>query len=179
MRAHLSKAKKILSDWKGDSYAFGWNVLEMAGHYASKFGRKCTLVVTELGQTWTEEARAKVESSLKRNAVDFEIVTGARPNAPLDDLYRISHQVARSKSEGIIALGGGSTIDAAKAAAVLNTYSPTEVFDILGAKLSEADSIEPYFGTGLVTRLQEKTGRAVMPVIALSLIHISEPTRPY
>jgi hypothetical protein len=28
----------------------------------------------------------------------------------------------------------------------------------------DADSIEPYFGTGLVTKVKEKTGRPVMPV---------------
>ena len=167
MKTCLDQAQKILKAWKGDSYTFGRNVLEAAGPYSSRLGRKCTLVVTELGQAWIEESRAKVEASLKGNAVDFEIVGGARPNAPREDLYRISHQVARSRSEAIIALGGGSTIDASKAAAILNTYFPSEVIDALGAKISEADSIEPYFGTGLVTRLKEKTGRIVMPVIAL------------
>jgi alcohol dehydrogenase class IV len=32
---------------------------------------------------------------------------------------------------------------------------------------TDADSIEPYFGTGLVTKMKEKTGRPVMPVIAV------------
>lgn len=167
MKAYLDRSQKILKDWKGDSYTFGRNVLEAAGPYAGKFGRKCTLVITELGQAWIAEARTRVESSLKKNGVSFEVIAGARPNAPREDLYRISLQVARSKSEFIIALGGGSTIDAAKAAAVLNTYSPSEVIDGLDAKASEADGIEPYFGTGLVSRLREKTGKAVMPVIAL------------
>jgi alcohol dehydrogenase class IV len=92
---------------------------------------------------------------------------GARPNAPREDLYRISHRVARSGSDAIVALGGGSTIDAAKAAAVLNTYSPSEVIACLGAKTSEADGIEPFFGTGQVSKLREKTGKAVLPVIAV------------
>jgi alcohol dehydrogenase class IV len=65
----------------------------------------------------------------------------------------------------IIALGGGSTIDAAKSAAILNTYSPSEVMEILGTSQEEADSIEPYFGTGLVTKMKERTGRSVLPVI--------------
>jgi alcohol dehydrogenase class IV len=64
-------------------------------------------------------------------------------------------------------LGGGSTIDASKAAAVLNTYSPQEVMEILGTSVGEADSIEPYFGTGLVTKMKDRTGRSVMPVVVV------------
>ncbi len=39
--------------------------------------------------------------------------------------------------------------------------------EVLGAGLGDADSIEPYFGVGIVTRIKEKTGRAVMPVVAV------------
>jgi alcohol dehydrogenase len=37
----------------------------------------------------------------------------------------------------------------------------------LGTSVDEADSIEPYFGTGAVTKMKEKTGRSVMPVVAV------------
>jgi alcohol dehydrogenase len=167
MNAVLDRSRKILETWKGPSYTFGRNVLQAAGPAARPFGEKCLLVVTELGRGWIEGARTEVESSLRENGVRYEVVAGARPNAPREDLYRISLQAARSKSDFIIAFGGGSTIDAAKAAAVLNTYAPSEVRDALGAGASEADGIEPYFGTGLVSRLLEKTGKAVMPVLAL------------
>jgi len=35
----------------------------------------------------------------------------------------------------------------------------------LGVSQEDADSIEPYFGTGLVTKLKESTGKPVLPVI--------------
>jgi len=167
MKEYFLKAEKILKDWKGDSYTFGEEVLDMTGKYARKYGKKATLVVTELGQSWIEKALEQVRASLKANGVVFETINGARPNAPREDVYRISLQVARAKSEVIVALGGGSTIDAAKAAAVLNTYSPAEVMEILGAGWGDADSIEPYFGTGLVTKMREETGRSVMPVVGV------------
>jgi len=158
---------KVLRDWKGDSYTFGEDVLDATGKYARKYGRKATLVVTELGQGWIEKALEQVKSTLQANGVAFEAISGARPNAPREDVYRISLQVARAKSEMIVALGGGSTVDAGKAAAVLNTYSPAEVMEILGAGGGDADSIEPYFGTGLVTKMREGTGRPVMPVVGV------------
>ncbi len=167
MKDYFLKAEKILRDWKGDSYAFGQNVFDTTGKFAKPYGKKAAFVVTELGQPWIEKPLEQVKSALKANGIAFELINGARPNAPREDVYRISLQVARSKSDVIVALGGGSTVDAAKAAAVLNTYSSSEVMDILGAKMGEADSIEPYFGVGVVTRIKEKTGRPVMPVVAV------------
>jgi len=167
MKESIERAKEILKDWKGDAYTFGEDVLGATGKYVLQHGKKATLVVTELGQAWIEQPLEKVKASLKTNGVEFEAISGARPNAPREDVYRISLQVARLKSEVVVALGGGSTIDAGKAAAILNTYSPEEVKEVLGASVSDADSIEPYFGTGLVTKMKEKTGRAVMPVVAV------------
>jgi alcohol dehydrogenase len=167
MRQIMEHAKKVLKDWKGDSYTFGEDVLEAAGKYAKQYGKKAALVVTELGQSWIEGPLERVKASLKGNGVAFDTINGARPNAPREDVYRISLQVARSKADLIVALGGGSTIDAGKAAAVLNTYTPSEVMQILEASVSDADSIEPYFGTGIVTTIRQKTGRAVMPVVAV------------
>ena len=167
MKDSMERAKKILKDWKGDSYTFGENVLEATGKYAKKYGKKAALVVTELGQAWIEKPLDQIKTSLKNNGVAFDLISGARPNAPREDVYRISFQVARSKADVIVALGGGSTIDAGKAAAILNTYSSPEVMAILGAGVGDADSIEPYFGTGTVTKMKEKTGRTVMPVVAV------------
>jgi alcohol dehydrogenase len=167
MRQIMEQAKKVLREWKGDSYTFGEDVLEATGKYAKQYGKKACLVVTELGQSWIEKPLERVKASLKANGVAFDTINGARPNAPREDVYRISLQVARSKADLIVALGGGSTIDAGKAAAVLNTYTPPEVMQVLGASVSDADSIEPYFGTGIVTTIRQKTGRPVMPVVAV------------
>ena len=167
MKQSVDQAKKVLKDWKGDSYTFGEDVLEATGKYAKQYGKKAALVVTELGQSWIEGPLERVRASLKANGVVFDTVNGARPNAPREDVYRISLQVARSKADLIVALGGGSTIDAGKAAAVLNTFTPSEVMQFLGASVSDADSIEPFFGTGIVTTIKQKTGRSVMPVVAV------------
>jgi len=167
LKEEFKKAEEILRNWKGDAYTFGQDVLEEAGRHAARFGKRALLVVTELGQPWNEKPLERIKKSLKGNGVPFELANGARANAPREDVYRISLQVARSKSDVIVGFGGGSTIDAAKAAAVLNTYASPEVTEILGAGAADADSIEPYFGVGTVTRMKERTGRPVMPVVAV------------
>lgn len=167
MKESIDRAKKILNDWKGDGYTFGEDVLDATGKYTAQFGKKAIVVVTGLDHPWVVRPLDQVKASLMENGVVFETINGARPNAPREDVYRISHQVARSKSDVIVALGGGSTIDAVKAAAILNTYSPGEVVEILGANVREADSIEPYFGIGIITKMKEKTGKSMMPVVAV------------
>lgn len=167
MRESFEQAKKVLRNWKGDSYAFGEDILDETGSWVKRYGRKAALIVTELGQSWIERPMERVKESLRFHGVTFEIINGARPNAPREDVYRISFQVARAGAEVVVPLGGGSTIDAGKAAAVLNTYSSSEVIMHLKAAVPDADSIEPYFGTGLVTVIKEKTGRPVIPVVAV------------
>lgn len=167
MRETIERAKKILFDWKGSSYIFGEDVLDTTGKVTAQFGKRILFVVTELGHPWIEKPLDQIKRSLKDYGLNVELINGARPNAPREDVYRISLQVARSMADAIVALGGGSTIDAAKAAAILNSFTPKEVSEILGVPPEEADSIEPFFGTGMVTKLQEKTGRRVMPVIAV------------
>ena len=52
MKDNIERAKKILKDWKGESYTLGENVLDATGKYARQYGKKAALVVTELGQAW-------------------------------------------------------------------------------------------------------------------------------
>jgi len=167
MKELMEKARKILVEWKGNSYAFGDGALKKVGGFAKPLGRKSLLAVADLGQQWVEPVRKEVANSLKEQGVAFQTILGAAPNAPREDLYRIAQQLSRSKADLIIAIGGGSTIDAAKAAAVLVTYSPEEVQKALGANEAMAGTIEPYFGLGNVTKVKEATGRPVLPNIAV------------
>ena len=75
------------------------------------------------------------------NVVDFAgvevlaIVDGAAPNAPREDLARITSAIARRTPDVAVSFGGGSTIDAVKAAEV----------SALGGR------IDDYFGTAWST----------------------------
>ncbi len=119
MNPDLELATHLLKAWKGPSYTFGRGVLNAVGAAARPFGRKAALVVADFGLDWVEPSRNKVVESLAAAGVESESVLGARPNAPREDLYRIALHAARIKADVLVALGGGSTIDSAKAAAVL------------------------------------------------------------
>jgi alcohol dehydrogenase class IV len=79
-------------------------------------------------------------------------VQGAGPNAPREDLARITAELANLDPDAIVSFGGGSTLDATKAAEVLRT---------LGG------DVEDYFGTGLVTQRLTDSGKRLTPHVAI------------
>ncbi len=147
------RASELLRQFKGDNYAFGLDVLDETGPLAASLGR-CALVITGS----SAEATDKVTASLQQNGVALaggRVVSGARPNAPQEDVYRLQGHILHCKPDCVVVIGGGSGIDAAKAAIVLaslGSYSP---------------EIETYFGTNRVTEVLDETGRALMPLLAV------------
>ncbi|MGD9155838.1 MAG: iron-containing alcohol dehydrogenase, partial [Bacillota bacterium] len=149
------KAAQLLKDYKGDSYCFGLNVLERIGELAENLGQSALVIANT---RYLKPVVAQVITSLEKHHVILageRIVPNAGPNCPREDVYRIESYILHYKPDCLIALGGGSSIDAAKAANVLATlgeYSP---------------EIDTYFGTGLVTKALEETGKRLRPLITV------------
>ncbi len=152
---YKNKAKNMLNDWKKGNYAFGLGVLDKVGDFAKRAGESTMLVVTGWGyEKWTEPLMEDIESFLKDKNIDIlDIIRGARANAPREDVYRIANQIGKKKPDSIIAVGGGSTIDAVKTASVLSTL--------------DSDDVEPYFGMGLVTKELVAEGKKLPSIIAV------------
>ncbi len=149
--AKFDTARRLLREFKGDRYIQGLGVLPHVGQAAAALGQRAALVRSTF--PGTTEHVATIRQALKAANVDVlgEIV-GARPNAPLEDLARITAELAALNPNVIVTFGGGSTIDTAKAAEVLRT---------LGG------DIEGYFGTRLVTRGLGESGKQLAPHVAI------------
>ncbi|MFB3826949.1 MAG: iron-containing alcohol dehydrogenase [Bryobacteraceae bacterium] len=144
-------ARTLLRRFKGESYRNGFGVLSSAGPMAAALGRRAILIRD--GFPGSEKHTAAIVESLTGAGVRVDgVIDGAAPNAPREDLARIAAEVARLDPEVIVSFGGGSTIDAAKAAEVLRTLGGV---------------IDDYFGVGLVTAALEKGGRKLRPHIAI------------
>jgi alcohol dehydrogenase len=167
MEQVMENAKKLLTEWKGDSYSFGFEVLSKLGDYAAQFGKRCLLIVSDLGQGWMAGNLKSITDSLQAKEVKGETILGAGPNAPREDLYRLALHVARTRPDFIIAVGGGSTIDAAKAANVLAAFSPEDAKKALQAPEPSASTVDPYFGVGNVTKVKSVSGKSLLPMIAV------------
>jgi len=158
MSALKDRASALLQDWKGETYAFGSGVLDDApGRFAAGFGRRA-LFVGPVSSGWFSPIRGRILTSLKKAGVEVvEEVLSAAPNAPVEDVYRIHGRIMHRKPDVLVVADGGSGIDAVKAAAVLAT---------LGDIHSE---IDPFFGVGQVTAACKRSGRSVMPVVAVMM----------
>ncbi len=150
------QATKLLKDWKKDEYIFGLGVLDQIGEIAKRFGKKA-LVVSNY--TYLTSVADQVMASLKESGIELLTpvpVPDAKPNAPKEDVYRIESYILHHQPDFLVAIGGGSSIDACKGAAVLATY---------GKEVTS--EIDHYFGTNLVTEAQEKTGKKLLPILAI------------
>ncbi len=152
----MKRAYTLLKDWKGDSYVHGLGVLDQVGPLAAKFGKRA-LVVSNT--TYMKPVADRVVSYLNAAGVELAgnmIAPDAKPNAPREDVYRLESYILHTKPDCIVVIGGGSAIDAVKAANALAT---------LGAKVTP--EIDHYFGTNVVSKSLDETGSSLLPVIAV------------
>jgi len=121
MNELFTKSRDLLSQWKGKSYVFGRGVMPELGKMAAGFGKNALVVCNT---TYMKPVADSVADSLSKAGVSLAggvIVPDAGPNAPRADVYRIETYILHHKPDVIIAVGGGSTIDACKAANFLAT----------------------------------------------------------
>jgi alcohol dehydrogenase len=147
----FDRAQQLLRKFKGDNYAFGAGALAKVGEMASQLGKSAVVIYTVYPGVEKVVEQVKDFLGSARVTVLGELI-GAAPNAPREDVSRLGDQVGELKPEVIVVIGGGSTIDAAKAASVLAT---------LGGP------IDRYFGTALVTDALAASGKKLIPVVAV------------
>jgi alcohol dehydrogenase len=150
----FKRAQALLHEFKGDSYLYGPDVLPEVGQKIAAAGKKAALIRGTFAGS--DDYVEIIRSSLAESGVDLVAeIRGARPNSPREDLFRITENLRETDADVIVSFGGGSTIDAAKAAEVLRTLN---------------DDIDMYFGTGLVTRSLQESGKSLTPHTAIQTI---------
>jgi len=159
----FEKARALLHEFKGNSYLFGTDVLPKAGERVAAAGKKAALVRDTFNGS--DDYVRIIRNSLAESGVNLVAeIRGARPNCPREDLFRIADRLRGTEADVLVSFGGGSTIDAAKAAEILRTLN---------------GEIDAYFGTGLVTKaLQDRskslTTHVAIQTVASSAAHLTK-----
>jgi alcohol dehydrogenase len=150
----FKKAQELLHEFKGDSYLYGPDVLPQVGQRVAAAGKKAALIRGTFAGS--DDYVEIIRNSLAESGVNLVAkIRGARPNCPREDLFRIAENLRETDADVIVSFGGGSTIDAAKAAEVLRTLN---------------GDIDAYFGTGLVTRALQESGKSLIPHMAIQTV---------
>jgi alcohol dehydrogenase len=148
------RARALLREFKGESYLFGTGVLARIGSWLGHAGRYPALIRGTF--PGSDDWVSVIRNALAETGVEVAAeIRGARPNAPREDLSRIADELKAVEPDLIISFGGGSTIDAVKAADVLRT---------LGG------DIDDYFGTGQVAQALKSQGRPLTPHVAVQTV---------
>ena len=121
MTGKFEKARELLRGFKGDDYVFGLHCFGRLGGLVAALGRKAAVVAGGVGKDWGGAIHEKTRASLAAAGVEIlgELIPGAKPNAPREDVRRIAGELRERKPEVVVAVGAGSTIDATKAAAAM------------------------------------------------------------
>ena len=132
---------------------FGDGAIQNLGEHVKAFGGKRPLLVSDAGVI-NAGILAKAIDALNASDLTHATYSDIEPN-PTD--LSINDGVERYKSEAcdvVIAVGGGSVMDAAKAIRLLTTHAPP---------------LEPYYAdVGGIERIRDD----MPPLVCLSLIHI-------
>jgi alcohol dehydrogenase class IV len=148
---NFNAARSLLHKFKGDAYIHGLGVLPQTGELAAQLGKRAALVRDSF--PGAESLIETITASLLKAGVELcGTIQGASPNAPREDVQRIRTELARLNPELVISFGGGSTIDAVKAASVLSAFN---------------GDVEQFFGTGLVTQLLRDSQKKLLPHLAI------------
>ncbi len=137
----------------GAQVHFGCGAIDKIGDIARTLhtrGVKSLLVVTGRGAYKSTGAWAKVEAALRENGISYVLYDKVTPNPTTIQVDEATALGRRANARAVIAIGGGSPIDAAKSAAILLDY-PTE----------NASALYEY----------EFTPTHAVPIVAINLTH--------
>jgi hydroxyacid-oxoacid transhydrogenase len=165
--------EETIFTWGAPPLKFGAGAVDEIGFEMSTFGAKRVLIVTDPGIN-ALGIPARVADSLSRYEISSEIFDGVHVE-PTDDSMNKAVEYARAQGDwdGFVAVGGGSSIDTAKAVNLLTTY-PGELMDYINKPIGNAQAppgqLKPIIavpttaGTG-----SESTAMCVLDILSMKV----------
>ncbi len=165
---------------------FGRGRLDEAGEVTARFGKRCLIVSTPIFPAF-EPLLIRLKSNLAKAGVEVALFDGVVPN-PTTDCVSEGTKLAKSfGAEVVLGIGGGSSMDAAKAIAVEATH-PGTAWDYLFFKTQPTNKTLPIIavsttsGTGsqvtqvaVITETITKTKSAIYNPIVYPKVAIIDP----
>ena len=103
-------------------FAFGKERENETGSYVKRFGGSKVLIVYGGGSVIRSGLMDRVKASLEKEAIEYVLLGGVKPNPRSGLVYEGIELCKRENVNFVLAVGGGSTIDASKAIAAGVVY---------------------------------------------------------
>ena len=165
---------------------FGRGRVAEVGEAVARFGKRC-LVVTEANVEALEPVFAKAQTSLEEAGVAVARFDGVIPNPTTDTITAGAEAAIAHRADVVLGLGGGSSMDSAKAVAVEATHDGTS-WDYLFYKEPPTEETLPIIavtttsGTGsqvtqvaVVTHTETRDKSAIFDPIVYPKVAIVDP----
>jgi alcohol dehydrogenase class IV len=165
---------------------FGRGRVAEVGEAVSQYGKRC-LVVTEANVEALEPVIAKVQRSLGEAGVAVARFDGVIPNPTTDTITAGAEAASAHRADVVLGLGGGSSMDSAKAIAVEATHEGSS-WDYLFFKQAPTEKTLPVIavsttsGTGshvtqvaVVTHTETRDKSAIFDPIVYPKVAIVDP----
>ncbi|HDL90351.1 MAG TPA: iron-containing alcohol dehydrogenase, partial [Thermodesulforhabdus norvegica] len=105
---------------------FGFGKLEEVGEIAKRYGRKCLLVTVSASSVPVlRDLFERTKDILRNEGVEVAHFDGVIPNPTTDSISEGAKMAKEFGTEMVLGLGGGSSMDTAKAIAVEATHQGT------------------------------------------------------
>ncbi len=114
--------------WSPTRYVFGRDTQARTGELLARAGARKVMLVMGGGSAERSGLLAQVEESLRNAGIEWVILRGIAPNPTDDRVYEGIELGRREKVDWMLAVGGGSVIDTAKAIALGIPY-PGDFWD--------------------------------------------------
>ena len=109
------------------------------GSSIKQFGGSKVLLAYGGGSIKTNGIYDAVISEFEKNKIEFVEISGIKPNPPIEDVYKGIKLFKENSCDFILAVGGGSALDAAKAMAAGVKYNG-DVFDLISGEIPVGDA---------------------------------------
>lgn len=166
---------------------FGKGTILQIGEALASDGISQIVMVAGGGSIFKNGVHEAVTSSLKKHGIAFAEIGGVRSNPRLSKLRDVIALLKSEKAEAILAVGGGSVFDTAKAAAMGALYDG-DVWDFFCGKTTATKAL-PVYGvltasgtssemndTSVVTREEDESKWTVMSSLLFPKVSIVDPS---
>ncbi len=140
---------------------FGKDTVGKIGEEIKNFGYKKVLFLYGKGSIKRNGVYDTVVDSLKNNGIDWVEVSGVKPNPVLSKVHEAINVAKKENVDAILAVGGGSVIDSAKAIAA-GYYYDGDIWDAFIGKYRVERSLPIFTVLTLSATGSEMNGGAVV-----------------